>query len=199
MSKIIQKLLESMRLNPEDDEDDEDFETKPEPAKNKPEMPVRERYKRPEISRSSFDDEDDEEDDEMPVRRPMRKSEEISRPARPAANSGRTMVSMRSNYSSNSPSDICILHPKCFEDSQEICDMLKAGRVIFVNFENLGAEHGQRVMDFISGAVYSLDANIHQISNFNFVIAPDKVEISGDYIDSLKEGTFEVPLLLGNH
>lgn len=196
MSNFIQKLLDSMKLDQDNDDfDEEDFETKAEPErpKQEPARPMR----RFEAKAPNFEDEDDEEDD-IPapaVRRNPVKREEPQRS--PKTTSGRTMVTMRNEVSA--PSDICILHPKRFEDSQEICDMLKEGRVIFVNFESLGAEYGQRIMDFISGAVYALDANIHQISNFNFVIAPGKVEISGDYIDSLKEGAFEVPILLGNH
>ncbi len=192
MGKLIQKLLDSMKLNDEDDDyDEDDFETKPEPERVRRES-VEKPVRKYESRRSAFeDDEDDEEEAPVPVRRSSSIREE--RPVtRQPQSSGRTMVPMRSV---SGPSDICIFHPKRFEDSQEICDMLKEGRVVFVNFEALGAENGQRIMDFISGAVYSLDANIHQISNFNFVIAPDKVEITGDYIDSLKSGTFEVPVL----
>ncbi len=190
MAKIIQKILDSMKLNEEDDDyDEDDFETKPEPERVKREQPER-NVRKYEPRRSAFeDDEDDEDEIPVPVKRTPREDKPV---ARQAQSSGRTYVPMRS---SSSPSDICIFHPKRFEDSQEICDMLKQGRVVFVNFEALNDGNAQRIMDFISGAVYSLDANIHQISNYNFVIAPDKVEISGDYIDSLKAGSFEVPVL----
>jgi cell division inhibitor SepF len=91
--------------------------------------------------------------------------------------------------------EVCIMKPGTFEDSQEICDMLLSGRAAVINLEGLDVDLAQRIMDFISGAVYSLNGKLHQISSFIFIISPESVDISGDYADILQNNGFEVPTL----
>ncbi len=91
--------------------------------------------------------------------------------------------------------EVCIMKPATFEDSQEICDMLLSGRAAVINLEGLDVDLAQRIMDFISGSVYSLNGKLHQISSFIFIISPESVDISGDYSDILQSNGFEVPTL----
>jgi cell division inhibitor SepF len=75
--------------------------------------------------------------------------------------------------------------------------MLKEERAIIINLEGIEPEHAQRMMDFMSGAIYSLDAKIHQISGYVFCISPAKVDISGDYINMISESNgFQIPNLM---
>lgn len=91
--------------------------------------------------------------------------------------------------------EVCIMKPSTFEDSQEICDMLLSGRAAVINLEGLDVDLAQRIMDFISGSVYSMNGKLHQISSFIFIISPESVDISGDYSDILQSNGFEVPTL----
>ncbi len=91
--------------------------------------------------------------------------------------------------------EVCIMKPTSFEDSQDICDMLLSGRAAVINLEGFDVEIAQRVMDFVSGAVYALNGKLHQISSYIFIISPDSVDISGDYLDLIKQNGFEVPTL----
>lgn len=91
--------------------------------------------------------------------------------------------------------EVCIMKPSTFEDSQEICDMLLSGRAAVINLEGFDVDLAQRIMDFISGAVYSLNGRLHQISSYIFIISPDNIDISGDYLDLLQGSGFEVPTL----
>ena len=90
---------------------------------------------------------------------------------------------------------IRVMKPTSFEDSQDICDVLLAGRATIVNLEGFDLELAQRVMDFISGAVYAANGKLHQISNYIFIISPEGIDISGDYLDMIKQNGFEVPTL----
>ena len=38
----------------------------------------------------------------------------------------------------------------------------------------------QRIMDFISGCIYSIKGQYHQISKYIFIFTPENVDISGD-------------------
>lgn len=91
--------------------------------------------------------------------------------------------------------EVCIMKPVTFEDSQDICDMLLSGRAAVINLEGFDVDLAQRIMDFVSGSVYAMNGKLHQISNYIFIISPDSVDISGDYLDLLQSNGFEVPTL----
>lgn len=89
--------------------------------------------------------------------------------------------------------EVCIMKPTSFEDSQEICDMLLTGRATVINLEGFDDKLAQRTMDFISGSVYAINGKLHRISNSIFIVSPDTVDISGDYLDLIQESGFEPP------
>ncbi|MCL2672429.1 MAG: cell division protein SepF [Clostridiales bacterium] len=65
-----------------------------------------------------------------------------------------------------------MMHPVSFTDAQIIVDNLNAQRTVIVNVEELSTADAQRVMDFLSGAVYSMDASLKLSSNSVFVLTP---------------------------
>lgn len=89
--------------------------------------------------------------------------------------------------------EVCIMKPTSFEDSQEICDTLLTGRATVINLEGFDDKLAQRTMDFISGSVYAINGKLHRISNCIFIVSPDSVDISGDYLDLIQESGFEPP------
>ncbi|MBR4725788.1 MAG: cell division protein SepF [Lachnospiraceae bacterium] len=91
--------------------------------------------------------------------------------------------------------EVCVMKPKSLEDSQDICDVLLSNCVAIVNLEENELALSQRIMDFISGAVYSINGKLFQISNLIFITAPGSVDVSGDYNDILAQSGFDVPIL----
>lgn len=91
--------------------------------------------------------------------------------------------------------EVCIMKPSTFEDSQEICDMLLSGRAVVVNLEGFDPDVAQRIMDFISGAVYAISGKLHQISRYIFIFSPDNIDISGDYLDLVPVDGLGVPTI----
>lgn len=89
--------------------------------------------------------------------------------------------------------EVCIMKPTSFEDSQVICDMLLTGRATVINLEGFDDKLAQRTMDFISGSVYAINGKLHRISSCIFIVSPDTVDISGDYLDLIQERGFEPP------
>ena len=73
-----------------------------------------------------------------------------------------------------------VYQPMSYEDTQSIIDNLKMKKPIIVNLELLEVDIAQRVLDFMSGAVYALNGSIHKVSKGIFVLAPINVDISGN-------------------
>lgn len=194
MGKLIQNILDSLKLTDEDDFDDDDLdfrETRREPvrqAQEKREPQPAKRYENRPVRPVKASTYEDEEDYETP--RKFRSQSVQERPQQ-----GARIVPLRP---ANRGLEMCIMKPVRFEDSQDICDMLKNERAIIVNLEGMDLALAQRIMDFTAGSIYSLNAKIHQISGYVFCISPEKVDISGDYMDMIQQTGFEVPNLTRN-
>ncbi len=89
--------------------------------------------------------------------------------------------------------EVCIMKPEQFENSQDICDVLLSNRAVVINLEGYDVELAQRIMDFVSGAVYALDGNLQPISNYIFIISPGNINITGDDLDMMRQDGFEIP------
>jgi cell division inhibitor SepF len=71
-----------------------------------------------------------------------------------------------------------VYQPKSNEDTQDIIDNLKARKPVVVNLEEMDNDIAQRVLDFVSGAVYALNGNIKKVARGIFVVAPSNVDIA---------------------
>ena len=202
MGRLIQSILDSLKLTEEDDfEEDLEDET---PVVRRRETT---RMERAESTSSAAREQQTPPPPRRFEARPMRSAqvkqptpveeptETYEQPRRVTSRPERQPVPMRSTTTQGL--ELIIRQPETFDDSQEICDLLKQERAVIVNLENVDRELAQKMMDFISGAIYALDARIHQISNSIFCVSPAKVDISGDYFAKISETTeFKIPDLL---
>ncbi len=94
------------------------------------------------------------------------------------------------NIHSSAYVKVVVYQPLSYDDTQNIIDNLKNRKPVIVNLECLDVELAQRVLDFMSGAVYALDGTIHKVSRGIFVLAPNNVDISGNIPDELKGKAF---------
>lgn len=73
---------------------------------------------------------------------------------------------------------ILIVHPESKDDSPAISREVRGGRTVILNFENMGDDEAQRVLDFLSGAAYALDGKVMTISKKIFMITPRHTEVN---------------------
>ena len=96
----------------------------------------------------------------------------------------RNFWNRRSNKVVNMPQTnqikMVISQPTTFEQSEEICSLLKEKKSVIVNLEYVNKDVARRIVDFISGGVYALDGHIQKISNSIFLIAPVNYEITNE-------------------
>ena len=166
---FLTKLMETMRLDNEEDDDyflDDDYQDEEKPAKksifNK--KPVTE------------DLNDDFEEDPKPRFLPTR------------ANNNNKVVAMRRG----SGMEVSLVKPTSLEDAKEICDYLLAGKAVVLNMEGINTETAQRIIDFTSGATYSMNGNLQKISSYIFIATPQTVELSGDFQDLFTGGGMNI-------
>lgn len=139
---------------------------------------------------------EEEERVETPVRkRPVRQTVNEEYEEEPKQKSGFLGSSKPKVVPMNhSMMEVNIIKPTSFEDSQQICNTLLSGRPVVVNLEGFNPDDAQRIMDFISGCIYSISGKYHQISKYIFIFTPKNVDISGDSL-SLDGGTAKMPTI----
>jgi len=86
-------------------------------------------------------------------------------------------------------STLNVLYPESFDEARNICQFLRLNQAVIVNLENMNRDNAQRIVDFISGSVYSLDGGIKKISAGIFVVTPSSfiVEENSNGDDVQKE------------
>ena len=171
---VMDKFLNYMKLNGEDDDEyfDEDYLDDDEEVE--PASPRRTQAQRPK--------EEDETEEDRPARRtvPANKITPIKQPAARRMAGGTGM-------------EVCVIKPTSVEDAREITETLLANRTVVLNLEGLDVDVAQRIIDFTSGSCYAISGNLQKISHYIFIITPASVDISGDFQD-IFGGSFEMPL-----
>ena len=157
---LLGKLMDTMRLNPEEEGEDyyldDDFEDEP--------------------PKKSFFSRKNTADDEEYYDEPQDKSRFLGRPTP-------KVVPMR-----RSGMEVTMVKPPSMDSSKDICNYLLSGKAVVLNMEGIHMEVAQRIIDFVSGAAYSMDGNLQRISNYIFIVTPNSVELSGDFQDMLAAG-----------
>jgi len=90
------------------------------------------------------------------------------------------------NFQANVQMEVVVMKPTTYDEAQEICDHIKYKKPCIINLENMEHATAQRIMDFISGSCYTLDGNMQRVTDNIFLIAPENVDILGNFQEELK-------------
>lgn len=168
MANIINKFLNSMKLNDDDYEDEDDFDLDDDYVEE--EQPKF--NKRKAAHKPVEDDLDLDFEPEQPAAKEQR-------PFR-AKKTQNNVVPMRSRTSM----EVCMVRPASMDDAREVCDTLLSGRAVVINMEGVHVDLAQRIVDFTLGACYSMNGNLQSISKYIFIVTPSNIELSGDFQDN---------------
>ena len=178
MPKFIDKLLNLIEINDGDDFDDEEYEDEEEeeevPARKKPaRKPFSAREEEPAAEPSPAA----AKEKELPPRDTRSSSRAGRRPTR------ENVLPLRAGKS-----DIVITRISDKMDARTICDLILSGRAIILNLEGAASEAAQQTINFVSGAVYSVNGNGGKISKDIFIFVPNSISISGDALAQTMQG-----------
>lgn len=79
---------------------------------------------------------------------------------------------------SGSALELKVVKPERFDSAPQIANHLLNRRTVVLNLEATNKETARRLLDFLSGVVFSLNGNIKRVANNTYVIAPCNVDVS---------------------
>lgn len=93
--------------------------------------------------------------------------------------------------------EMVLIKANSYEDMQIIARHIKERKVVVVNFEDLDKAVAQRMVDFLSGAVFALDGSPKKVSGGTFIFSSSSVSLSGHIVeeDAVKESSDSFPWL----
>ena len=201
---VLDKFLDAIKLNDDYDEDDlldddlldEELEDKDFLDDDLEEKPKKKFFEKFSKKKEDGDFDDIELEDEpvktasIPKSTPKSSSKTTSaaakapvkqeRTPRPAASSKITPMRSSRKASQSPNMEVCVIKPSSMEDTREIADTLVDNSTVILNLEGLDVELAQRIIDFTSGACYSLGGSLQKVSSYIFVLGPYNVDITGD-------------------
>ena len=194
---ILDKFLDAIRLNDDFDDDDDFFDEEELEAMDE-EKPKHRFFKK-------LDDDFDEEEEQEYVKPSSKKAKEpekvVKQPTKQTSKqpTSSKITPMRNRKSGNSSNnmEVCVIKPSSMEDTRDIADTLIDRCTVVLNLEGIDVDIAQRIIDFSSGACYSIGGSLQKISSYIFILTPANVEISGDFQEILS-GAFDVPSVRTN-
>lgn len=155
MAKILDKFLNTMRLNDDNYYDDYD-----------------------EYEDGYEDDYDDYEPEPSKSKAASTAAPKEKYSSKSSSSDKSKIVPLKTN--ARPVDEVCVVRPSKYADAQEIIDILAARKTAVLNLEGSDYDLAQQIIDFVSGGCYALKGNFKKVTNYIFIITPEAVEISGD-------------------
>lgn len=84
-----------------------------------------------------------------------------------------------SNIEGGEGSKLMLLEPRAYSESQQIADHLKNRRTVVVNLKRVTTDQAKRIVDFLSGTVYSIGGDLQKIGGGIFLCTPKNINVQG--------------------
>ncbi|MGI6677539.1 MAG: cell division protein SepF [Dehalobacterium sp.] len=91
---------------------------------------------------------------------------------------------------SQRPVTVMLVKADSYEEVESIGQNIKERRPVIVNFDDVDKETAQRMIDFLSGAVFALDGTVRKVSVGTFLFATTNLDIVGQITEDYKENSF---------
>ncbi|MGX7095456.1 cell division protein SepF [Gemella bergeri] len=88
-----------------------------------------------------------------------------------------------SNPITGKMNNVILTEPLVFADSKDIIDDIKKNKVVIINLSKLDVETADRLLDFVSGGIYALNAKLKIIGEDIYLCVPNGIDVSGDFYE----------------
>lgn len=80
-----------------------------------------------------------------------------------------------------------LLEPRAYSESQQIADHLKNRNSVVVNLKRVTSDQAKRIIDFLSGCIYSIGGKMQKIGVGIYLCTPKNVNIQGKISDDTEK------------
>ncbi|MEJ6348327.1 cell division protein SepF [Holzapfeliella sp. He02] len=74
---------------------------------------------------------------------------------------------------------IFLFEPRVYSDAKNVAEQVLNNGACIINFSRMEDDQAKRVVDFLTGTVYSLNGKIERVGDKIFLATPPKFEIDG--------------------
>jgi cell division inhibitor SepF len=86
---------------------------------------------------------------------------------------------------------VVIVRPEVFDEVKTIADNLVQGKTVVLNLETTNKDVARRVVDFMSGAAYTINYKLKKVAKNTFLIVPDPTDFAGEiFMDDYDEQNY---------
>lgn len=76
--------------------------------------------------------------------------------------------------------ELKVIRPERYDSVRQIVDHLLNRRTVVLNLEATTKEDARRMIEFLTGVIYSINGDLRRVANNTFVLTPNNVDISAE-------------------
>ncbi len=80
-------------------------------------------------------------------------------------------------------SNMILLEPRAFSESQQIATHLKNRKAVVVNLKRVTPDTAKRIVDFLYGTIFAIDGDLQKLGGGIFLCTPNNVSVEGKISD----------------
>lgn len=92
-------------------------------------------------------------------------------------NKKQTQVEVNKNIG-QSGDGLVVYAPKNIPELNKVIDCIARGQTIIINIDNIKQTNYNKIVDYLCGALYALNADINCLQNSLYIITPKNVKLS---------------------
>ena len=124
----------------------------------------------------------DDEEIEAPAKYKATDDDNSDKPKKSSKSMFKGQDQRRKNMSANINAGVSMRFPKELNDAAGVVDDLKSMNSVVLNLQGLDSSLAQSIYDFLCGACYALGCRMEKVSDYVYVITPESVTLSGDFL-----------------
>lgn len=86
--------------------------------------------------------------------------------------------------------NMVIIKSNDYADARTVADHILNRRAVLLNLENCNKDMAQRILDFLSGVVYSQGGDLQRVAHSTYAVTPKNVGLQGELGDEMKDEEF---------